>query len=384
MAGKLSLSGLLVGLATLLLGCLGPEESRPTIRLGVVLDEPSQVQDASWAQGAELLERQVAERGGLKIGESTYALDIVFETTDNTPEGSVKAALNLINQHHVLGFVGPSASRSAIPVAKLAQSVGVPVISPASTHPETTLEQPFSFRLSYTDPFIAETLAHFVYEDLALRRAAMLYEVSNPYGASLSAEFAKVFEALGGQIVAQETYLTGATDFQPQMERLVDAEPEILFLPNGTLDVRLQAEALRALDSVLPILGSDVWNIEALADATALEGAFLVRHWHAETAQLNPQNAAFIEDFSKVMGVAPREGAALAYDCVDLLVQGLESAESADSQALRDALASTENFSGVAGRVRFEGTGGDPIKPMLVVQMRGGDVHLHRIVEADR
>lgn len=368
----------------LLAGCDRGTEELAEIRLGVVLDEPSQVQDASWAEGAELLERQVAEDGGLTVGETTYALDIVFETTDNTPEGSVRAALNLINQHHVLGFVGPSASRSAIPVAKLAQSVGVPVISPASTHPETTLEKPYSFRLSYTDPYIAETLAHFVYEDLALRRAAVFFEVSNPYGASLSAEFARVFEGLGGQIVAQETYLTGATDFRPAMERLVEAQPEVLFLPNGTLDVRLQAQALRALDDRLPILGSDVWNIEALADETALEGAFLVRHWHAETARLNPQNAAFMEDFAQSMGFPPREGAALAYDCLALLVEALKVAGTVDSTALRDALAATEDFRGVTGRVHFRGTGGDPLKPMLVVQMRGGDVDLHRIVEVDR
>ena len=279
------------------------------------------------------MEHRAAESGGLSIGETTYDLDIVFETTDNTPEGSVRAALNLINQHHVVGFVGPSASRNAIPVAKIAESSAVPMISPASTHPETTRDNPFSFRLSYTDPFIAETLAQFVYEDLNLRRAATLYEVSNPYSFSLSTEFAKAFERFGGKMVAQETYLTGATDFETEMERLVKAEPEALFLPNGSLDVGMQAKALRKLDEGILLLGSDVWNIEALAGETALEGAFLVRHWHKDTAQSNPQNAAFVDLFTQTMGFPAREGAALAYDSLDVLVHGLEAAGTVDSVA---------------------------------------------------
>lgn len=353
------------------------------MRIGIVLDEPAQVLDASGVQAAELWQREVEARGGVEIAGSRYALEISVEPTDNTPEGSARAALALINQHGVDALVGPNASRSAIPVAELAQSKGIPVISPASSHPETTWDKPFAFRLAFTDPFLGAALARFAYEDLGGRRAAMLFEISNPYASSVTRSFSETFQQLGGTVVRAETYLAGAVDFQDPIQRIVDAGPEVLFLPNPNPEVVQQTRQLRELDEDIVFLGSDLWNTSSLLGETALVGTYVGQFWHRDLEHQNPQTRSFVDAFSESYGKPPSESAPLVFDCVGLLLHAMETAVSPEPQAIRDALAEIEDYAGATGRLTFRGTHGDPKRSLVIVRMDEDSVEYYKSVGGD-
>jgi branched-chain amino acid transport system substrate-binding protein len=64
--------------------------------------------------------------------------------------------------------------------------------------------------------------------------------------------------------------------------------------------------------------------------------------------------------------------AALGYDAYMLVIDAIERAGSFDREAIRDAMAATENFEGVTGYITINETG-DAVKDAVVLEVRDGE-----------
>ena len=89
------------------------------------------------------------------MGGERYMLEFIYEDNAFKPDTAVTAAYKLIEQDEVLAIVGPDGSSQAIPAGGVAEENGVPLISPWSTNPNTTLDRPYVFRACFLDPFQA-------------------------------------------------------------------------------------------------------------------------------------------------------------------------------------------------------------------------------------
>ncbi len=266
-----------------------------------------------------------------------------------------------------------------IDVAEL--NTRTPMISPGSTHPETTAGKSFVFRVTFLDLLQGEALARFAAGELGAQKAAVLYDIANAYNRNLAAIFRQAFEAAGGEVVAFEPYTTGDRDFRDQLRSIRDAGPELLFLPNYAEEIPPQAHQARGLGIDAKLLGSDGWTLIPFADLPQLEGACFSQDWHLALAETNPEAQRFISMFRRAYGHDPSDQAALTYDALGLLFHALRSAGD-DPEEIRQALADIEAYPGVTGAITYRGTGGDPRKPVMIVQVRqgatvryGGSVH---------
>ena len=61
--------------------------------------------------------------------------------------------------------------------------------------------------------------------------------------------------------------------------------------------------------------------------------------------------------------------AALTYDAGKLLLAAIAQAGALDRQKVRDALAGVQEFDGVTGAMKFQGTG-DPIKSAVIIHVK--------------
>ncbi len=371
-----TLMGALLVLA-LALGACGPSAPQ-TIKIGVnaELTGGIPVVGESCKNAAQLAVKEINDAGGLEVGGKKYKIELVIEDNEDKAESAAAAAQKLATAG-VLAMIGPNASRNAIPAAEVAESSGMPMISPWSTNPKTTIDaktgQPkkFVFRAAFIDDFQGVVAARFAMEQLKTQRPAVLYDVASEYNKGIAEVYKRTLEQNGIQVVAFETYTTGDKDFSAQLTKIKDAGADTLFLPNYYSEVPLQVQQAHKIGFTGAILGSDSWgNLELISLCGAdCEGYFFTTHYAPDIA--TPKAQAFIKAYEAAYGKTPDDVAALTYDSFGLLFQAIQAAGKIDRQAVRDALAAITLYEGVTGNMQFKGSG-DPIKSAVILQIKDG------------
>lgn len=366
----------LLGAAFLTSGC-GPKAATPDISVGLLAELSGDLAAVgqSCKNGAELAAFDVNEGGGFRIGEEVHGIRLVVEDTASRGPNAAEAARRLIDEQKVVALIGPSASLGAIPAAAVAEQSKILMISPWSTSPKLTVNdtgQPrkYVYRVCYTDEFQARFLARFAIDYERTKNAAVLYEAGSEAPRSQAELFRKEFEALGGSIVAFESYESGTKDFSAAMKKIAEAKPEIVLLPNYYTDVALQLAQGRAAGLKVPFLGSDNWNAEQLMKLAPkeIEGSFFSGHYFPG-ARVDAV-AKFVTTYRHKYGHEADDVAALAYDAVILLTRAMEAASAPEREAIREGMAKIPSFDGVTGKMVFRSA--DPIKSGVMLKAVGG------------
>jgi branched-chain amino acid transport system substrate-binding protein len=368
---------LVMVLSATLAGC-GGAGAPSTVKVGLnaELTGGIPVVGESCKNAAELAVKEINDAGGLDVGGQKYKIELQVEDNEDKAESAAAAAQKLATAG-VLAMIGPNASRNAIPAAEVAESSSMPMVSPWSTNPKTTVDaktnQPkkFVFRAAFIDDFQGVVAAKFALNQLKTQKPAVLYDVASEYNKGIAEVYKKTLEANGVTVVAFETYTTGDKDFSSQLTKIKDAGADSLFLPNYYSEVPLQVQQAHKLGFTGPAVGSDSWgNLELISLCGAdCEGLYFTTHYAADIA--TPKAQGFIKAYEAAYGKTPDDVAALTYDSFGMLFQAIKAAGKLDRAAVRDALSSIAQFEGVTGNMQFKGTG-DPIKSAVVIQIKGG------------
>ncbi len=370
------LIGLLIVMGLIATACQpkGPE----TIKIGLnaELTGGVPVVGASCKNGAELAVEEINNAGGLEVGGRKYKIELLIEDNEDKAE-SAAAAAHKLNAEGVLLMIGPNASRNAIPAAEVAEANKMPMISPWSTNPKTTIDattgQPkkYVLRACFIDDFQGVVAARFAITELGTKKPAVLYDVASEYNKGIAEVYKKTMEEAGIPVVAFETYTTGDKDFSAQLTKIIESGADSLFLPNYYTEVPLQVQQAHKLGFTGVILGSDSWGAIELIDLCGAdcEGYFFTTHYAADIA--TPKAQAFIQAYQTKYGKVPDDVAALTYDAFGLAFQAIQTAGKIDREAVNAALHSIPSYEGVTGVLKFAGTG-DPIKSAVVLQIKGG------------
>jgi branched-chain amino acid transport system substrate-binding protein len=356
---------------SLIWGC-GSRESKD-IRVGVnaELTGSKPTVGDSCKRALELLTVQVNQVGGLTVGDKQFPLTLFIEDNEDKAESAAAAAQKLISQNNVLAIIGPNASGNAIPAARICEDAKVIMISPWSTNPKTTESKKYIFRSCFIDDFQGQVMAKFARENLKAQTAAVLYDVASEYNKGIAEFFKKFFESAGGKVVAFESYTKDDKDFSSQLTTIKAANPRVLFLPNYYNEVPLQVQQARRLGITCPIIGSDSWGSAEILrlGGTDLEGCYFSTHYAPDIA--TPTAQKFIKDYEAKYGKKPDDVAALTYDAGSILCAAITQAGSLDRQKVRDSLARIQEFHGVTGQMKFQGSG-DPVKSAVIIQIKDG------------
>ncbi|NOJ96108.1 ABC transporter substrate-binding protein [Corallococcus sp. CA049B] len=287
------------------------------------------------------------------------------------PEEGAQAATRLIAQDKVVALLGEAASSVSMAMADKAQAAKVPMITPTSTSPEVTKKGDYIFRVCFIDPFQGLVMAKFARENLKLDKVAVLTDNKSAFSVGLADVFNQKFKEFGGTIVGNESYSKGDTDFRAQLTSIKNMKPEAVFVPGYYTDVGIIARQAREVGLRVPLLGGDGWDSDKLYElgGSALEGSYFSNHYSPDNPDPVVQN--FLKKYKAAYGSVPDSVAVLAYDAGRLLVDAMKRAPDTSGPALRDAIAATKDFPGVAGTINLDANR-DAVKQAVVMKVEGG------------
>lgn len=278
---------------------------------------------------------------------------IVLITEDNQgkPEEAAAVVKKLIAQDKVVALLGEVASTRSLAAAPIAQANKIPMISPSSTNPKVTQVGDYIFRVCFIDPFQGPVMAKFARENLKLKKVAILKDLKSDYSLGLAEFFVKKFKEMGGEIVAEQNFQTGDSDFKAQLTQIRSANPDAIFIPAYYTEVGLIARQARQLGLKAVLLGGDGWDSPKLFEigAQAVEGAYFSNHYASESPV--PATQDFIKRYKEKYNETPDGLAAAGYDAAMILISAIERAPTPTPEAIRAELAKTVDFDGATGKI---------------------------------
>ena len=315
--------------------------------------------------GVDLAIEEINAAGGIN-GKPVV---LVSEDDEGNPDKTVNAFKKLSTKDGVKVVIGSLTSGCTQAITTLSQASKVVQIAPAATAPAITDAGDFIFRACFIDPFQGTVGGKFAAETLGKKRAAILYDIGNDYSVGLADNFKIAFTKAGGSIVSEESYATNDKDFNAQLTKIKNANPDVVYLPDYYGTVALIAKQLRAQGINVPMVGADGWDGLTSNAGDEVLGGYYSNHYAVDSTE--PAVKKFVESFRAKYNKDPNSFAALGYDCVYLIRDAIVAAGAEDSIAVRDALAKTDGDY-VTGHLTFDGKH-NPIKSAVMLELVKAD-----------
>jgi branched-chain amino acid transport system substrate-binding protein len=324
----------------------------------------------STVNGVRIAADEINAAGGI-LGRK---IRLVVEDDQGRAEEAASVVTKLITGNDVMALIGENSSNQSLAAAPIAQSNGVPMISPSSTNPAVTEKGEYIFRVCFTDPYQGKALASFVRNELKLDTAAILIDKKNDYSVGLGGVFRKEFEAAGGKIVAEQSYTGGDTEFRPQLTTIRAQSPQALFIPGFYTEVGQIAIQARDLGLNVPLVGGDGWDSPVVIQigGKSIEGSYFSDHYFVGDSR--PVVQTFVAEYKRRHGDNPPATAALGYDALKIFAESTRRAGKLDRKAIRDQIATTKDYQGVSGTITM-GADRNPIKPVAMIKIENGQMN---------
>ena len=321
--------------------------------------------------GVNLKLKEINDAGGIN-GQKVELVwgDDLCQPKDAGTVGSKFAADKSIVA--VIGHLCSSATLAAMPIYVRA---GLPTISPTSTNPTIgDVGKGWFFRNCYTDDFQGQYLASYVVPKLMGKKKVAIFYENNDYAIGLKDSFVKGAKNAGVTVTGAEAYMTGTTDFTPQLTKLLSDKPETIFLCGYHPEGALIAGQSRKLGFTGPLFGGDGIDNEDYIKigGKAAENTYLTVPFLAASA--GPAGKDFAKRFKKAYDRDVDWMSANAYDCLGILAQVIAKT-GPDRKKIRDGLAALNSeangYKGITGMTYFDKKG-NVSKPAFVKLVKNG------------
>ena len=324
----------------------------------------------------ELYVEQVNTAGGVLDGRP-LELVVLDNKTDTTEGVSLQTRLN--DDPEVVATLGPNASGVVNAAKPVIESSAKPTVLPATTGDGLTLAANGEavanlFRTAYEDSYQGTAGAVYVYDTLGAQNTLLIVDNALDYSQGLADAFVTKYEELGGTVVATEAYSSGDTDFTALATKLLGYEFDAIYMPGYYTETGLLVKAFRELGLTQPVVGADGYASDTFVELAGAENTYDVHYTtHYDASLESEASVAFGEAYTEKFGKAPDTFAALGYDAISFLVDGIERAGSTDPEAISQALAETVDFEGVTGTFSINDEH-NPVKPAVMVTLDNGNV----------
>ena len=329
--------------------------------------------DVPALEGVKLAIKEINAKGGV-LGRQ---LDLHASDSKTDVTTATNIATQLVQVDKVSAIIGFCDTTYVLAAGPVAQRASVPLITVWASGPIIPkVVGNFMFLVSYGDNVQAAAGAEYAYNTLGYHTAYLLINKGMDYTKLLGGYFKSRFTELGGQILAEDSYDLGDTDFTGQITRLktLSPQPDMLYIAAGPDEVGTVIKQVREAGVKQPIVGGDGYDTPSLVELAGPQNADNV--YYVTSVGLfakSPMTAAFVAAYKAEYGKDPEvASAALGYDSVYLLADAIKRAGSSDPVAIRAALATTKDLEGVTGKITYPPGDGVPQKTVAIIKITAG------------
>ena len=294
------------------------------------------------------------------INGEEYQVELVEVDNKSDKTEAVNAAQKLVSEK-VSVVLGSYGSGVSIAAGQIFADAKIPAIGCSCTNPQVTEGNDYYFRVCFIDPFQGTVMANYAFQNGA-KSAAVITQLGDDYSSGLGSFFKDAFAKLGGEIVSEEQFQTNQTDFKAILTNIKAANPDIIFAPSSITTAPLIIKQARELGITATIAAGDTWENSTIIENAGKDAEGVVLSTFFDEAEpANDEAAAFIKGFNEYLVKNKQEDiipdvSALGYDSYLSAIKAIETANSTDTTAIRDALKGVQ-IDGVTGSITFNETG---------------------------
>ena len=299
----------------------------------------------------------------------------IVEDGMSTVEGAAAVFEKLIDQDGVSVILGPATSVMTEEAFPIAEEHSVVAISPTSAARGLSAIGDFVFRVSLTTDVLMPHGINATHAKLGYERAATMYDAADAFSVDSENALQEGLAAVGVEVLATETFEGGDSDFSEQWTRILEVDPQIVFvssLPPDKSEILIQAREI-GIPTAIPIVLRTLTVGDVEAAGSAAEGAMTFTEW--ANASDKPRNQVFVQNYKAKYGIEPTNYAARAYGALYVLAEAIANAGSTDATAIRDALANIENLDTIFGNFSFNEVG-DAVYDPIVLAVENGELKI--------
>lgn len=331
--------------------------------------------DTPGLKGAQVAVKYLNDHGGI-LGKKVKFVNIDGKS-DPVTVGN--AAVELIDQGADL-IVAPCDFDFGGPASREAQKAGIVGISTCASDP---LYSSWSlgdkqFTLSMWNTTMGAVGAEYAFKERGWKTAYVVTDQFIAYTKSLSKYFIAHFKAIGGTILAEDTYTQGDQDFSAQLARLraIKPQPDVIYISSYMPDLGTIIRSIREVGITSPIMGGDSYDdpglFEALGEKFGSDIYFVTHTWMGPEA--HPDMGKFIEAYRAYHGSPPDTAfVATGWDTIMLMAQAAEIAGTTDGAAIAKVL-ETNEFNLLTGKLSYRSAkdGHAPDKAAVLISLTKG------------
>ncbi|HEY5636034.1 MAG TPA: branched-chain amino acid ABC transporter substrate-binding protein [Burkholderiales bacterium] len=326
--------------------------------------------------GARLAVEQ-ANAAKIKIDGKDVTFVLVAEDDQADPKVGTTVAQKLVDSK-VAGVVGHLNSGTSIPASPIYNQAGIPVISGSATNPKLT-EQGFKnqFRVVGRDDQQGPAIASYLATTNKPKVVAVIDDAT-AYGEGIANEVEKTLKAAGVTVLPREKGTDKTTDWKAVLTKLKGKKPDAVFYggmdaTGGPLMKQGRELGIKAVFSFGDGACTDKMK-ELAGDAS--EGLL------CSQAGIPAQAAsgAFTSAYKAKFSADPILYAPFTFDAVNLLIEAMKKANSADAAKYLPELQKIA-FTGATGPISFDEKGDRKDAEITIFTMKAGKIEPIAVVK---
>lgn len=386
---RIAEAGLLVsGAAALLLLARGAaaKVEGDTVVLGaaVSLTGKYSVNGKNTKDGYDLAVKRINEMGGVKVAGKSYKLKVLYYDDESTPARGAQLAERLISQDGVKFVLGAYSSGLTKAIAPVTEKYKVPHVEGNGAARELfTQGYKYLFAvLSTSDYYLRDAVnlgAEVAKEkgrDPKTLKIAMAFE-NDPFSLDVREGIVEDAKRHGMHILVDDKLPPEINDMAATLTKVRAVKPDLLLVSGhekgATLVVRQTAE----MKIDVPIVATTHCDSAKIAETMGklAEGVLCASQWDRKLSYKDQWFGSadeYAKLFEKEFKYPAPYQAAESTASVLVFADAFARAGSFEPEKVRDAISSTDLMT-FYGPIKFDPTGKNVAKPMVLYQVQGGD-----------
>ena len=334
--------------------------------------------------GYDLAVKRINEMGGVKVGGKPYKLKVLYYDDESTPARGAQLAERLISQDGVQFVLGAYSSGLTKAIAPVTEKYKVPHVEGNGAARELfTQGYRYLFAVLSTSDYYLRDAVNLAAEvakkngrDPKSLKIAMAFE-NDPFSLDVREGIVEDAKRHGMQIVVDDKLPPEINDMAATLTKVRAIKPDLLLVSGhekgATLVVRQTAE----MKIEVPIVATTHCDSAKIAESLGkmAEQVLCASQWDRKLSYKDKWFGS-ADDYAKLFEKefkypAPYQ-AAESTASVLVFADAFERAKSFDPGKVRDAIAATDLMT-FYGPIKFDPTGKNVAKPMVLYQVQGGD-----------